>query len=443
MEIPWVEKYRPKRLGDIIGNSQAIEEMKKWAMSWDRGIREKPLILVGKPGCGKSSAAMALAREMGWGVIELNASDVRNESNIKRIALMGAINETFTDDGEFISSKHGGRKLIIFDEADNLYEGKDDRGGKKAIVETIKVSKQPIILIGNDYYGILSGTWGKKLKSMCRVIKFRALNTLQVTAVLSRICKAEGIKCEKKALHVIAKKASGDLRAAINDLQAVAQGKRVLSVEDVDTIGIRDSRDEIYSAVTVTLKSTHYEHAHDVLKNVDETPDFMLLWIEENMPGEYRKHEDMVRAYEYLSRADVFLGRVYRRQQYSLWKSAVDMLAAVSVAKDEKYKGRAMYSFPSWLRMMSKSKERRGIRDSLGTKIGTIYHTSSRRVLEDVLPDFRVIYEHNSELRALYTHILHLNSSEIEYLTDIAPDTVLKEAQKIKEKIEKGEGGSA
>ncbi|NPA75465.1 MAG: replication factor C large subunit [Euryarchaeota archaeon] len=443
MDIPWVEKYRPTRLGDLIGNSQAIEEMRNWAKKWEQGIREKPLILVGKPGCGKSSAALALAREMGWGVIELNASDVRNESQIKRIALMGAINETFTDDGEYISTKHGGRKLIIFDEADNLYEGKDDRGGKKAIVETIKVAKQPIILIGNDYYGILSGTWGKKLKSMCKVIKFRALTPAQMTAVLARICKAEGIKCDKKVLHIIAKKASGDLRAAINDLQALAQGKKVLTMDDLEAVGGRDSRDEIYKAILVTLKSTHYEHAHEILKNVDETPDYLMLWLEENMPYEYKKHEDLVKAYEYLSRADVFLGRVYRRQQYSLWRSAVDLMAAVSIAKEKKYSNRRPYVFPSWLKQMSISKSKRDIRDSLGAKIGKIYHASSKRILEDVLPDFRVIYDNNMDLRALYTHILHLSSNEIAYLTDKKPEHVLKEAEKIKNKIEKGEGGSS
>ncbi len=443
MEIPWVEKYRPKRLADLVGNTEVINEMRKWARNWERGIREKPLILVGKPGCGKSSAAMALVKEMGWGVIELNASDVRNESQIRRIAMMGAINETFTDTGEYISSKHGGRKLIIFDEADNLYEGKDDRGGKKAIVETIKVSKQPIILIGNDYYGILSGTWGKKLKSMCKVLKFRALMPAQTTMVLSRICKAEGIACDKKALHVIAKKASGDLRAAINDLEALAKGKKVLKIEDVYSIGLRDSKDEIYKAVLVTLKSTHYEHALDLLRNVDETPDFIMLWLEENLPYEYRKPEDLVRGYEYLSKADVFLGRVFRRQQYSLWRNATDMMAAVSVAKKEKYANRNVYRFPSWLRVMSTTKEKRKIRNSVGSKVGLIYHASSKRILEDVLPDFRVIYENVPELRALYTYLLHFNSSEIAYLTDENSEEILKESQKIKNEIEKGEGGSS
>lgn len=433
MGVPWVEKYRPKSLSEIVGNSQAIAEMKRWAMEWDRGNKQKPLILVGKPGCGKTSAAKALANDMHWGVIELNASDVRNEANIKRIAMVGAVNETFTDEGEFLSTKKGGRKLIIFDEADNLYEGKDDRGGKRAIVETIRVAKQPIILIGNDYYSIVSGTWGAKLRSMCKVIKFRSLTPIQMVRVLGRICMAEGIRCQKEALKEIAEMANGDLRAAINDLQALAEGKEKLTIDDVRAVSWRDEKSEIYKTTLVTLRSTHFRHARDAMRNLDETPDFLLLWIEENLPYEYTKPRDLVRGYEYLSRADVLLGRVMRRQQYSLWSYALDEMAAVSIAKDEKYtKHPRVLNFPSWLKNMSRSKKAREIRDSVSMKVGRIYHASPLRVKEDILPEFRVIYDNNQELRALYTKILHFNAEEIGYLTDKDPEEVLREAKKVK-----------
>ncbi len=445
MELPWVEKYRPKSLREIVGNNQIIAEMKKWAMEWDKGNIQKPLILVGKPGCGKTTAAKALANDMHWGVIELNASDVRNEENIKRIAMVGAVNETFTDEGEFISSKRGGRKLIIFDEADNLYEGKDDRGGKKAIVETIKVSKQPIILIGNDYYSIVSGTWGAKLRSMCKVLKFRALTNAQMIKILSRICKAEGIVCDRAVLDMIAGKADGDLRAAINDLQAVAQGKKVVKITDVKSIGLRDEKSEIYSATMVTLRTEHFKHAKEIMRNLDETPDFVMLWLEENLPLEYQELDDLVRGYEYISKADVYLGRVMKRQQYALWGYAMDMLAGVSVAKKEKYKKHPFrYNFPTWLRNMSKSKEARNRRESVSAKVGRIYHTSPGKVKENILPHFRVLYDLNPELRALYTYVLHFDRDEIEYLTKKDAEKILKDAQKIGEEIEKrGEGGSS
>ncbi len=441
MEVPWVEKYRPRTLKEVIGNNTAIAQILEWAEEWERGKpKYKALIIVGKPGCGKTTVARALAHDMGWGVIELNASDIRNEKNIKEIALRGALYQTFTDDGEYIVTKKGGRKLIIFDEADNLYEGvKDgDRGGKKAIVETIKATKQPIILIGNDYYGITSGVWGKALKSLAKVVKFRSLTKQQIVKVLKRICSGEGIMCDSQVLYVIASKSGGDLRAAINDLQALAQGKKTIRMEDLDALGWRDIRNQIYQSTLIVLHTTSFSEAKRSLINLDEAPDFVLMWIEENMPLEYTKPQDLVRGYEYLSRADVYLGRVMRRQQYSLWAYAMDMVAGVSVAKDEKYKTHPRkYNFPSWLLYMNRSKKIRDVRDSLGTKLGKIYHTSRNEILENVLPYFRVIYDNDEELRINYTSILHLDEDEISYISDRNPSEILEKAKK-----KRNEGGS-
>jgi replication factor C large subunit len=123
----WTEKYRPKTLRDIIGNDRSISILRAWAERWNQGkIPEKrAAILSGKPGIGKTSSALALASDLGWTVLELNASDARNETSIRQVATAGAINETFDDAGGFTPSRKGGRKLIILDEADNLYEKLD------------------------------------------------------------------------------------------------------------------------------------------------------------------------------------------------------------------------------------------------------------------------------------------------------------------------------
>jgi len=223
--LDWTEKYRPKSLDEIVGNERAIISLREWAEKWKIGKipKKRAVILSGKPGTGKTSSALALANDFEWTAIELNASDARNAATIKRVATFGAANETFDTYGRFTPSSKGGRKLIILDEADNLYErveksegGSDlsDRGGKKAIVETIKITNQPTILIVNDYYGLTKGS-GEALKQMCTVIQYYEVNTKQIAELLKVICKKESIFADLKLLQAIADRCKGDVRSAI------------------------------------------------------------------------------------------------------------------------------------------------------------------------------------------------------------------------------------
>ncbi|HMK16343.1 MAG TPA: AAA family ATPase, partial [Methanomicrobiales archaeon] len=81
--MDWAEKYRPRRLPDLVGNPAVLRAMADWARSWNPG--NKPLILHGKPGTGKTSAAHALARDLGWEILELNASDQRTGEVIGKV----------------------------------------------------------------------------------------------------------------------------------------------------------------------------------------------------------------------------------------------------------------------------------------------------------------------------------------------------------------------
>jgi len=411
----WVEKYRPKTLKEVVGNRKAIEQLVQWALEWERKkaseIKKKAAVLDGRPGVGKTSAALALANDFGWDVIELNASDVRNEQQIKKIVTSGVRLQAIGADGKLRK-----RKLIVLDEADNLYEARGkmgDRGGKKAIVEAIKITQQPIILIANDSYQLFSGYYGSILKGLCEIIKFNRLRQNEVIAVLKRICAAEGIKYDYQALKIIAARAMGDLRAAINDLQSVAEGKKFIGVDDVNALGYRDEWKNIYEGVLRILHTESFLAAKDILRKIDEDPDYILLWIEENVPLEYTKPEDLARAYEYISRADVFLGRVFRRQYYGLWRNAMDMIAAVSVAKDKKYEVHPKkYSFPSWLKIMNISKERRESRKKVTLKLGRYLHTSSNNIAEDIVY-YGEIMKRMEKIGVFLTKKLHLSDKEL------------------------------
>ena len=117
----------------------------------------------------------------------------------------------------------GRRRLVILDEADNLH-GTADRGGAAAMLRLVRETGQPVLLIANEYYEI-----DKALRDAAKGIQFRSLRATTVAQALRVICQAEGVECEADALMLIAERAGGDMRSAINDLQAAAEGVQIVS----------------------------------------------------------------------------------------------------------------------------------------------------------------------------------------------------------------------
>ncbi|MDX1747042.1 MAG: AAA family ATPase, partial [Halobacteriales archaeon] len=229
--MDWTEKYRPTTLSEVRGNDKSRDALKEWADTWDD--HHEAVIVYGSPGIGKTSAAHALAADLGWDVLELNASDTRTAEVIERVAGEAALSGTLTGGS-------GGRKLVILDEADNLH-GNVDRGGTRAIGNVIRDAKQPVVLIANDYYEMSSG-----LRNACQDIEFRDISKRSIVPVLRDICRREGIEYDDAALDALADRDSGDLRSAINDLQAIAEGRDRVTEEDVVT-GHRDRTEDIWT----------------------------------------------------------------------------------------------------------------------------------------------------------------------------------------------------
>ena len=432
----WTEKYRPKSLNEIIGNEKAVNELRKWANTWLTGKpQNKAVILSGKPGIGKTSTALVLAKDFGWTTIELNTSDARNAQKIKIVATYGAINETFSENGTFISSKTGGRKLIILDEADNLYERVEgsntindlsDRGGKKAIIDTIQITNQPIILIVNDYYSLIKGT-GEVLKNICKLIRFYDPYPNQIFSLLKRICLSEGINVDQKILQIITDRSKGDIRSAINDLQSISMNRKLINLTNLDVLGYRDREKDIFAFMREVFKTKNLSSIHGSMSHLDMDPNLLILWLNENLPKEYLDRDDLVNGYKALSKADIFLHRTFQCQDYCLWSYAYDiMICGLATAKTRKYPN-DKYNFPIWLKDKKISKINFDVKDVIIKKLSKTIHLSNKKNKEDAFSYFVHIFKNNIPFAINMKKNLDLTENEVEFLLGTSHNYKLKQ----------------
>jgi len=379
--MEWAEKYRPEHLADIVGNTAAVRQMAEWARTWT--FRSKPLLLYGKPGIGKTTSAHALARDMGWEVIELNASDQRTAAVIERIAGAGSTTASLT--GSL-------RKLVVMDEADNL-QGTADRGGAKAIIECIKNARQPMILIANDLYGL-----SPELRLRCEPVQFRAIPARSIAPRLKYICAAEKIACSESAIHGIAESAAGDVRAAVNMLYASAIGRASLGDEQVHT-SQKDERVSIFSLVSAVFSEKSDEKLLRLSYDVDDTPENIEQWVEGNVHF-IPDAPSLARAYRSLARADEYIGYTYRRQYHTLWRyaTAVMLLGVADAAGGRGIHARIMP--PERWQKMATAKKQKAIRYAVLSRLAAAMQLPQDTLREKYLDTVALLVEHDPETYA-------------------------------------------
>ncbi|MFQ3308202.1 MAG: replication factor C large subunit [Candidatus Nanohaloarchaea archaeon] len=390
----WVEKYRPDSLEDYRGASSEKKELKEWLENWKQG--DKPVLLHGQAGTGKTSMAEALAEDYDRELVETNASDVRTKKKLK-----SELKEA-TRQASFL----GKEKLILIDEVDGM--GRADRGGSSELLKIIDESRFPVILTANDAYASNVQT----IRNRSKLIELGSVHTNSINAHLKRILENEGIEYDESAVKRIARGSGGQMRSAINDLEAVALGKDKLEVEDLDAISQRDNRQEIFDSLKVIFKTTTPQNAKQATENLDEDADTFLQWIRENIPREYKKKEDVAKAYRQLSNADLFNGRIRIRQNWKLLKY-VYFFSSVGVAlsKDEKYDGWTKYQYPGKIKRMGQTHAARNRMDGIASKLSDKMHISKREAKRS-LPFLAEILEDNPALAG----DLEFDDKEVEFI---------------------------
>ncbi len=403
--IPWVIKYRPKRIADVANQDQAKEKFIPWLRQWLQGRppEKKAALFYGPAGVGKTSLVEAAAHEYGLELIEMNASDFRRKEDIERIAKVAATQ----------MSLFGRRKIILLDEVDGI-SGTADRGGLDAILELIKITKHPIVMTAND-------PWDQKLRPLREaslMIPFNRLSERYVVQVLKRICAAERIECEDAALKYIAQRCEGDLRSAINDLQAIAEGYGKVTLDIVRNLVVsRDRQYTPWEMLRNLFMSKYAWQAKRAVTHTDLDYETILQWINENIPNQYTDPEDVWRAFESLARADIYLGRIKRTLSWDLLSYVFDLAGpGVALARKKSKFRWAKYSFPQKIMLLAKTKEMREIREALADAIAKRIHTSRTTVKREVLPYLMIIFRERPDYAARIAVGYNLTDNMIKYL---------------------------
>jgi replication factor C large subunit len=408
----WSEKYRFKNIEQFIGNEQSRSDVLRWIKNWIKGT--KPLIIIGPPGTGKTSFVTSLASFFNYDLIELNASDFRNKSNLESI-----INPLLSNNSIL------GKKLLLFlDEVDGI-SGRDDSGGLNFLISTLKNSNIPIIMAANSKNSRI-----KEIIKNSKMVEFYPLSPFSSYLLLQNLLTVEGISLELDQKLVLIEKSNGDIRSLLNLVQSKLQGdyeslqnnSKVLSVEDC--VNLFFSTETVSQLKRVLIQSDILYLSPKFGSTPEERMRDIVYALFSSLVATEKKISlvDIAKVLDALSQFDLYVNKIYKNREWHLLRYANDMLISklfdITRGLPIKY---SQYNIPFPLigSIFIRGQSTRMV----GKLLSKIFHTNSS--------DFGMFYflPLLTILKGIHT-ILFFNTAEDAKLNEI----ILKEQERLNKK---------
>ena len=289
----WSEKYRPKNILDLVGNEDARKSLVQWFTKWKNGT--KPILLIGPPGIGKTTLANLAAKQFGYDLISLNASDIRNKRSIEEILNPVLGNQTIF-----------GAPMIFIDEVDGIH-GRADYGGVEAIIKILKEATVPIVLAANS---TLSNKM-KSIKKSVQTIELKPLPPRLLQFYLNKILQLEDAKISPSSMMKLVIESRGDIRSMINFTQALVTGFNPPTEKSFEILNIEEGVNTFYKAKSIDeARSILYSLRIDPKEKINA---FYSTIITSNISA-----DDMQKFLQIISRADMLYGKIMKTQQWRL-----------------------------------------------------------------------------------------------------------------------------
>jgi len=357
----WSEKYRPKSFDEVKGQILAVEKLKFFLKYFGTG--KKAIVLHGPPGTGKTTLAHVAGIETGSEVFELNASNLRDKNKLNEILRPALEQRSLMKKG----------KIILVDEVDGI--SAVDRGGLTELLSLINSAKYPIIITANDVWKSKLSTLRKKVE----IVPVREIDYNIIKDIMIQTLRKENKFIENDILSKIAINAKGDLRAAMNDLQAACEMKNPAEILAEE----RNKESDIFNALRTVFKEKPKNEILRVYDSVKMPIDEIVLWVEENIPEEYRA-EALENAYDKLSKVDVFKGRIYKQQYWRFLVYENILLSyGICAAKRGVQTNYTNYKKPTRILKIWINNQRNAKKKTIAEKYSKLTHIGLKRAMNE------------------------------------------------------------